>query len=122
MTPAPEPCPRPAARLATCVPCAPPPATGVWPSADPVPERSVPPTTAPRKSGIDPSTPLSSTAILTPAPLDTVHALVMPSAPRYHCPVRTESAAAGRGEIETRQKARQHSAADERRRITRWGR
>src|SRR6478736_7442188 len=97
MTPLSAAVPRPASTDATLVPCSFPDVlyTGVWPSADPSPEKSLPATTAPRRSGIEPSTPLSITATLTPAPRVTVQAFCTPSAERYHCADRTASASAG---------------------------
>ena len=49
-----------------------------WPSGSPEPEASVPPTTAPFRSGWVPSTPLSITATFTPSPCDSSQAARIP--------------------------------------------
>ncbi len=79
MTPSPGALPRPAASEATIVPwsgASEP--TGRVPSAEPTPERSMPSTTAPRRSGCVASTPESMIAIVTPAPRVTAHAARIP--------------------------------------------
>jgi hypothetical protein len=76
ITPLPSPVPRPARSEATIVPCSLSSPTGVWPSGEPMPEASVPPTTTPRSSVMSPLTPVSMIATFTPSPRDMVHACV----------------------------------------------
>ncbi|KAF0256991.1 hypothetical protein DOU02_15740 [Clavibacter michiganensis subsp. michiganensis] len=78
ITPDPVPVPRPARSDATIVPCSLEAPTGFVPSADPTPETSVPPATAPRRSATDASTPVSMTATFTPSPRVVCHACSMP--------------------------------------------
>src|SRR6478735_6926898 len=92
-------CPRPASMVATRVPC-----SGLapilsWPLALPAPEMSAPPASTPPKSGCRPSTPLSITATLTPAPLETSQALVMPDSASQYSLSRHESAWAGAAKV-----------------------
>ena len=77
-TPFPSPVPLPARREDTMVPWSLSTPTGFWPSGEPVPDASVPPTTAPRSSATVPSTPVSITATLIPVPFDVFHAVVKP--------------------------------------------
>jgi hypothetical protein len=78
MTPDPVPVPRPARSDATMVPCSFEAPTGRVPSAAPTPETSVPPTTAPRRSATEASTPVSITATFTPSPRVVCHARSTP--------------------------------------------
>src|SRR6476620_4277650 len=72
-------CPRPASMVATSVPCSGLAPMLFRPSPDPAPETSCLPASTPLRSGWFASTPLSITATLTLAPLETSHALVMPA-------------------------------------------
>ena len=86
--------PRPASMVATRVPCSGFAPMLFWPSALPAPETSTPPASTPARSGCLPSTPLSITATLTLAPLETSQALVMPDSASQYCLSRQSSACA----------------------------
>ena len=97
--------PRPASMVATSVPC-----SGLTPMlfcplAVPAPEASLPPATAPFRSGCPASTPLSMTATLTSAPLETSQALVIPDSASQYCLSRLVGLGGGRRRQRRRQAA-----------------
>lgn len=78
--------------MATRVPCSGLAPMLFCPLGSPAPEASVPPTTAPLRSGCCPSTPLSMMATFTPAPFDTCQAAEMPYSLSQYSLSRQESA------------------------------
>ena len=100
--PSPPAVPRPAAREATMVPWSRSSAspTGRSPLAAPWPEKSVPPLTAPARSGTVPSTPVSMTAIVMPLPWVVDHALRMPYWASQYSPERMLSVCTAVGTLD----------------------